>query len=95
MLDAEARGCAERREHRVGWCLANGRKKRLGPQVGAAAQVKPKRHLPVAERVRQPFAEAHLALCDRQIAAAAFGAAARRGLDHVCHGTIIEGGLLC
>ena len=65
---------------------------RLGARVGAARQVKPQRHLAVAECVRLALAEPQLALGDRLIAAAAFRAAARGGFDDVCHVRIIERG---
>src|SRR5690606_9884870 len=58
---------------------------RLGALVRGARQVKPERHLAVAERVRLPLAEPQGPFLDRLTAAAALRAAARGGLDDMRH----------
>ena len=83
MLDAEAGRGGQRIELRVRRCCGLGFEERLRSRVGAAGQVEPQRHLAVAERVRLALAEPQLALGDRLVAAATFGAAARRGFDDV------------
>src|SRR5690348_9661143 len=55
----------------------------LRAHARAAGEVKPEHRLTLAERVRQRFTEAKLALRDRLPAAAALGARARGRLDHV------------
>ena len=94
VLDAEPGGGGERfdLDLSLGWCRALRFEERLGSRVGAARQVKPQRHLAVAECIRLALAEPELAFGDRLVAAAAFGAAARGGFDDVCHVEIIERG---
>jgi hypothetical protein len=54
--------------------------------------VKPQSHFAVAESVWLALAEAQLIFGDGLVAAAALGAAARGGFDHVRHAAIIGAG---
>ena len=81
VVDAETRSRCELRVER---CALYGQEG-FGSRVGGAAQVKPDRHLAVAERIRLALAEAQLAFADRPVAAATLGPAARCGFDDVCH----------
>src|SRR5829696_6857434 len=89
MFDAEACGGRERLERGVRRRGTLRFEKRLRPAVGGAGQMKPQRHLALAKCIRLPFAEAQIALGDRLIAAATFGAAARCRFDEVWHARII------
>jgi len=93
--DPEARGRRERLEWRIGGRrglpLDLAFEEWFGPRISGAGQMKPQRHFAFAESVRLTLAEPKLALGDRLLTAAAFGAAARRGFDDMSHLEIIEG----